>query len=90
VNPSVLRQVQSRRESLRTLGRMGLMGSLGLLAYALVRRRAAANAGGYQTCMQNGVCRGCSALGNCGVPQALALKAATRRTTADDLENRRP
>jgi len=80
MSETILR-TQNRRESFRSLARMCVLGGMGVMAGALVKRRTAAPAG-RQTCTQdNGVCRGCPTLAVCGLPQALSMRAASDRRT---------
>jgi hypothetical protein len=68
------RHDRRRREFLRSAVRWPLVAALGLLAGRLVVHRGPLNPD--ETCTNRGVCRGCSALAKCGLPQAtLARKA---------------
>ena len=67
---------KGRREFLRTVMRGLALGGLGLLAWIALRRRAAN--GRRETCIGDGVCRGCPGLEDCGLPQALSLKRSEK------------
>jgi hypothetical protein len=60
----------NRRGFLTALARGAVVGTLGALALSVTTRKE--NAG--ETCAREGICRGCPALGGCGLPQALSLK----------------
>ena len=65
-----------RREFLRGGARYVLLAGLAAVSAALVKRRSATLPG--QTCINQGICRGCGAVGDCGLPQALSFKQATQ------------
>ncbi len=67
-----------RREFLRTIGRIAALGGLSLLGIKLAGPRHRPAAG--ETCVSDGVCPKCSALGECGTPQALSFKRGTGRS----------
>jgi len=71
----------NRREFLRGGARYALLWALAAISGALVKRRVGSLPG--QTCLNQGICRGCGAVGDCGLPQALSFKQVTqtRRTT---------
>jgi len=61
---------ESRRGFLKNIGRMTLLAVLAGGTALLVGRR------GKETCVNSGICRGCSAFSDCGLPQALSAKRA--------------
>jgi hypothetical protein len=72
----------TRREAFRRCGRLATAVGLGALGVALVRKRANP-AQGRQTCVNQGICRGCGVFAGCGLPQALSAKRALVRQEAD-------
>jgi anaerobic selenocysteine-containing dehydrogenase len=69
----------SRREFLKSAARLALLAGLAALGLRLVRGRGAPagrlpRAG--ETCVNQGVCRGCTAYSGCGLPAALSAKRA--------------
>ena len=74
MNP-LLQQIQDRREFLRSGVRYALLGALAAVASALAARRTSQS-----RCPQIKLCRGCASLPACGLPQALEIKAAARRS----------
>jgi hypothetical protein len=74
------KQAASRREFLRGSVRYTLLAGLAAVSVSLARRRGSRLPG--QTCINEGVCRGCSVFDGCGLPQALSAKEATRRGDA--------
>ena len=66
----------SRREFLRTLGRLGILAALGLGGARLLRGRIVRPS---EACISNGICRGCAAFDGCGLPQALSAKERSPR-----------
>jgi hypothetical protein len=66
---------EKRREFLRSIARMAVLGgSVGGVA-GLTRKSG-------ETCVNEGVCRGCPVFDGCGLPQALSAKAARRNGNA--------
>ena len=63
----------SRREFLRSAGRLGALGGLALLGARLLRGKSRPRE---QACVNDSVCRGCPAFVSCGLPQALSAKEA--------------
>ena len=68
-----------RRNFLKTLGRALLLVGIGALAFKLLGRRGGRFlAGGRtlrgQTCVNEGICRGCPSFSGCGLPQALSAR----------------
>ncbi len=61
-----------RRQFLRDGLRYTALGGLAAVTGKLVARQAARPAG--QTCISAGICRGCAAFDDCGLPQALSAK----------------
>ena len=66
----------NRREFLRGGARYALLAGLAAVSAVLVKRSGASLSG--QTCINQGICRGCGAVGDCGLPQALSFKQATQ------------
>jgi hypothetical protein len=64
-----------RREFLRGSARYALLAGLAAASAVLVKRSSAGLSG--QTCINEGICRGCGVVTDCGLPQALSFKAAT-------------
>ena len=61
----------TRREFLRTLGRLGALGGLALLGARLLHGKPRPTA---ETCVNDSVCRGCPVFASCWLPQALSMK----------------
>lgn len=74
------KQAASRREFLRGGVRYTLLAGLAAMSASLVRRRGDRLTG--QTCINEGICRGCSVFDGCGLPQALSAKQASGRKDA--------
>jgi len=70
----------SRREFLRVGVRHALLAGLAAVSAVLAKRRAAGLPG--QTCINQGICRGCNAVSDCELPQALSFKQATQNRRA--------
>lgn len=70
-------ETPNRREFLRGSARYALLTGLAAVAAVLVRKQGTPLAG--QTCVNRGFCRGCGAVADCGLPQALSFKDATQR-----------
>lgn len=66
----------NRREFLRGGARYALLAGMAAVSAVLVKRRGAALPG--QTCINQGICRGCGVFEKCGLPQALSAKQAQR------------
>lgn len=66
----------TRREFLRDGARYALLAGLAAASASLAARRGGALPN--QTCVNRGICRGCSALPDCGLPQALSFKLSTQ------------
>ena len=64
----------SRREFLRAAGRAIALGGLGVLVFRLLRRGGRARPAGAETCLNDGLCRGCGSFAGCGLPSALSAK----------------
>jgi hypothetical protein len=64
----------SRREFLRTAGRLIALGGLGILVFRLLRGGRGSRPAGAETCVNEGLCRGCGAFAGCGLPAALSAK----------------
>jgi hypothetical protein len=65
-----------RREFLRGGLRWALLAGLAALSGLLAKRPGAVLPG--QTCIGQGLCRGCGAFADCGLPQALSAKQVLR------------
>jgi len=65
-----------RREFLRGGARYALLAALGVVSASLYKRSGGKLSG--QTCVNEGVCSGCTAFTGCGLPQALSAKQAKR------------
>ena len=63
----------SRREFLRGGARYALLTAVATVSAALIQRSGGKLAG--QTCINQGLCRGCGAFAECGLPSALSAKA---------------
>ncbi len=72
-----IKERANRREFLRGGARYTLLAGLAAVSALLIKRRRGALPG--QTCINQSICRGCSVVGNCGLPQALSFKQATQR-----------
>lgn len=68
----------SRREFLRGGARYALLTALGAVSATLVQRSGGQLAG--QTCINQGICRGCGAFADCGLPKALSVKEFSSRS----------
>ncbi|MBI3851892.1 MAG: hypothetical protein HY298_16675 [Verrucomicrobia bacterium] len=68
--------VTNRREFLRGGFRYALLGGVATVSATLIQRSGGKLLG--QTCINQGICRGCGAFEDCGLPQALSAKQATR------------
>ena len=66
---------EDRREFLRGLGRVALMGGLIIGAGWLIRREETGRR--IETCTSDGICRNCRDLKDCGLPQALSYRQST-------------
>ena len=58
-----------RRHFLKSALRFLVLAALGIGTGSLIVRRG-------EQCVNNGICRGCAAFTNCGLPQALSAKQA--------------
>lgn len=67
----------SRREFLRGGARYTFLTALGAVSATLFQRSGGRLSG--QTCINQGICRGCGAFADCGLPQALSAKQAKRQ-----------
>ena len=76
---SALEQSRSRREFFRFTARSGGLAAVGLLFAWLNRPRSG------EICVSNGICPGCAAFSNCGLPTALSAKAARSKPVAADV-----
>lgn len=69
--------IRGRREFLRAMGRGLALGGLGLLTWMTSRKRSRSIRN--ETCVGNGICRGCPSIDDCGLPQALSFKRVMER-----------
>jgi len=67
---------ESRREFLRGGARYALLAGLGAVSATLFKRSGGKLSG--QTCINQGICHGCTAFTGCGLPQALSAKQTKR------------
>jgi len=56
----------------RDFARYGALAAIGALATRLVARRSR------ETCINEGICRGCTEFGDCSLPQALSARAVLK------------
>ena len=68
-----------RRQFLRDGLRWAILGGLAAVGGTLAGREAARPAG--QVCISAGICRGCAAFEDCGLPNALSAKEAPGHST---------
>jgi hypothetical protein len=66
----------TRREFLRGGVRYALAAGLGAVAAAVAGKPAGRLSG--QVCVNEGLCRNCGIVDDCGLPQALSFKLATK------------
>lgn len=64
----------SRRELFRAAGRGAALAALAAVGGVLTARGRSRLSG--QECVNAGICRGCPAIGDCGLPQALSARQA--------------
>jgi hypothetical protein len=69
---------EGRRQFLRDGLRYIMLGGLAVVSGKLAARQGARPAG--QVCLSAGICRGCAAFEDCGLPQALSAKAVAGRS----------
>ena len=71
-----LNREPTRREFFRGIGRGAALAGIALLAAAVTgwRRKPARR----EKCTNQGICRGCSAFADCGLPQALSARRAAK------------
>jgi len=67
----------NRREFLRGGARYALLAGLAAVSGTLVAKRRGEGLPS-QACINQGICRGCGAVAECGLPQALSFKQATQ------------
>jgi hypothetical protein len=65
---------ESRREFFRDGARYALLTAVATVSATLFQRSGGKVSG--QTCINQGICRGCGAFADCGLPQALSAKQA--------------
>jgi len=71
----------NRREFLRGGFRYALLAGLATVSAVLARKPGAALPG--QACINQGICRGCGAFEDCGLPQALSAKQVLQSRVTD-------
>jgi hypothetical protein len=71
---------EGRRQFLRDGLRYIMLGGLAAASGKLAARQGSRPAG--QVCLSAGICRGCAAFEDCGLPQALSAKEATGHSRA--------
>jgi hypothetical protein len=79
----------NRREFLRGGLRYALLTAVGAVSATLASKPGATLSG--QTCVNQGICGGCNAFTDCGLPQALSAKQFQRgnpRSSADEIDPR--
>jgi hypothetical protein len=69
-----LKDALSRREFFLRFGRLGAFAALGWLSIRLARRVAPPG----ERCVNDFICRGCTVVANCGLPQALSFRRVIR------------
>ena len=69
----------NRREFLRGGARYALLTTLAAVSVALFKRSGGKLSG--QTCVNQGICSGCTAYADCGLPQALSRKQIQSRSS---------
>ena len=74
MNSLDLKTSTGRREFFRAAVRYAALAGVGV-ASAVLARRGAQGLGG-QSCVNQGICRGCGEFTGCGLPQALSAKRA--------------
>jgi len=67
---------ESRREFLRGGVRYALLAGIGAVAAAVAGKPGGRLPG--QTCVNDGICCRCGIVNNCGLPQALSFRQATK------------
>ncbi|MGA2543542.1 MAG: hypothetical protein ABSG78_18490 [Verrucomicrobiota bacterium] len=72
-----------RRQFLRDGLRFAILGGLAAVIGRLAGREAARPAG--QVCISAGICRGCAAFEDCGLPNALSAKEALGQSRSRQL-----
>ena len=72
------RRGASRREFVRDGFRYALLTGLAVVSALLVRRRGTSLPN--QTCINQGICGGCSAFVDCGLPQALSARQVQQKS----------
>lgn len=77
MNP-LLRQIQHRREFLRSGLRYAILAALAAVAGVLAARRTATP--DQANCPKIKLCRGCVSLQTCVLPQAAEVRATTKRS----------
>ena len=63
----------SRRKFLKAIGRLSAGGILGYLGFRLLRQSSTSLR---EICINRGICNGCTALSDCGLPPAISRKRA--------------
>jgi len=76
MNTERVTEAASRREFLRDGVRYALLAGVGTVAVSVAGRPGGRLTG--QTCVNEGICRGCGVVGDCGLPQALSFKQVVK------------
>jgi len=71
-----LEMAESRREFFRASARYAILGLLGAAAALAVRKPTLSG----QTCINRGICAGCAAFPDCGLPAALSARQFKGKT----------
>ena len=78
------RRKLSRREFVKSAARVALLAALGALGLRLARggfrRVPGPSARSGETCVSDGLCRGCGAYSGCGLPAALSARLSRGRS----------
>jgi hypothetical protein len=69
-------EARNRREFLRGGFRYALLAGIGAVTAAVAGKQSGRLSG--QTCVNEGLCRSCGVVGDCGLPQALSFKQAMK------------
>ena len=65
----------NRKFTRRDFARFGALTAIGGLAARLISRRSR------ETCINQGICRGCTEFADCGLPQALSARTVLKGTS---------
>jgi hypothetical protein len=76
MNRVCVTQAANRREFLRGGIRYALLAGIGAVTAAVAGKQNGRLSG--QNCVNEGICRGCGVVDDCGLPQALSFRQATK------------